>query len=676
MVLDDEVKKLVDWKNPPTLSDLKTDYQDGVSDHTTHKNNVDKYLKLIDGKLDIKIPKGRSKVQPKLIRKQAEWRYAALEEPFLSADKLFTVNGVTYQDVEAAKQNEMILNKQFKVDIDRIKLINKYIRTAVNTGTVILKVSWYVEEGIVREEVEVPVYASPEESVMYIQDMVNQGQMSQEEAMAMIESGEPIQLGTEMQVVEKQTLVKNCPVVEVRDSRQVIIDPTCEGDISQAKFIIDRFTSDLSTLKKDGRYSNLEKIVIPEGDTEGDDNYPHRNTSFVFKDKPRQKLTVYEYWGYWDINGDGIVKPIVASWVGNTIIRLEENPYPDKKLPFVLVQYLPPNSATDIYGDPDASLLEDNQNIIGAITRGMIDLLGKSANSQQGIRKDALDPTNKLRFINGEDYEFNPHVTPDNAIHMSKYPEIPNSALTIISLQNAEAEALTGIKSFSDGITGNALGDQVGGIRSALDATAKRELGILRRLSKGLVDIARKIIAMNSVWLSDEEIIRISDAEYIAIKRDDLAGNFDLDLTVSTAEENNQKANELSFMLQTMGNTVPFDITKILLVEIAELRKMHKLSQALKEFEPKPDPLAQEKAMLEIELLKAQIANEQAKAGENEVDIALKQAKTHTELAKARNVSSDADIKDLNYIEQGSGIAQDRELEKLRFKNKKVDKQQ
>ena len=181
MVLDDEVKKLVNWKNPPTLSNLKTDYQDGVSDHTTHKNNVDKYLKLIDGKLDINIPKGRSKVQPKLIRKQAEWRYAALEEPFLSADKLFTVSGVTYQDVEAAKQNEMILNKQFKVDIDRIKLINKYIRTAVNTGTVILKVSWYVEEGIVREEVEVPVYASPEESVMYIQDMVNQGQMSRSE---------------------------------------------------------------------------------------------------------------------------------------------------------------------------------------------------------------------------------------------------------------------------------------------------------------------------------------------------------------------------------------------------------------------------------------------------------------------------------------------------------------
>ena len=46
----------------------------------------------------------------------------------------------------------------------------------------------------------------------------------------------------------------------------------------------------------------------------------------------------YEYWGYWDINNDGIVKPFVATWVGDVMIRLEENPYPDKQLPYVLVQ--------------------------------------------------------------------------------------------------------------------------------------------------------------------------------------------------------------------------------------------------------------------------------------------------------------------------------------------------
>jgi hypothetical protein len=49
---------------------------------------------------------------------------------------------------------------------------------------------------------------------------------------------------------------------------------------------------------------------------------------------------------------------------------MEENPFPDKKLPFISVQYLPTRKS--IYGEPDGALLEDNQKIIGAVTRGMI----------------------------------------------------------------------------------------------------------------------------------------------------------------------------------------------------------------------------------------------------------------------------------------------------------------
>ena len=42
-------------------------------------------------------------------------------------------------------------------------------------------------------------------------------------------------------------------------------------------------------------------------------------------------MVMYEYWGNYDINDDGIAEPIVCAWVGSTVIRLELNPYPDKK---------------------------------------------------------------------------------------------------------------------------------------------------------------------------------------------------------------------------------------------------------------------------------------------------------------------------------------------------------
>ena len=678
----ESAKKLVDWNNPPSVRDLKQDLAEAKSNHDLHVNKVNESLTALRGELKIKIKEGRSKVQPKLVRKQNEWRYSALEEPFLSTDDMFIVNPVTYKDVEAAKQNMLILNKQFRTDIPKVKFINKYIRTAVNTGTVIVKLNWEYEKGMVTEEV--PVYTkTPEELYSALQQKINAGQMTEEEAIPIMESGQPIQIGVESREVEEDVI--NRPVLQVKDSRNVIIDPSCEGDIDNAQFIIDIFLTDLSTLKKDSRYSNLDLISENQFNGASLDDYQYYDTeyktdpNFKFQDKPRKKLVAYEYWGYWDINGDGIVKPIVATWIGDVMIRLEENPYPDKKLPFVVVQYLPPDHDT-VYGDSDASLLKENQDIIGAISRSIIDLIGRSANAQQGVRKDLLDPINRDRFNKGMDFEYNPVTNIENALYMTHIPEVPRSALELIQLQNSEAEALTGVKAFTGGISGDALGSSVGGIRSALDATAKRELGILRRLSDGLKEIGKKIIAMNSVWLSDEEIIRITDDDFVAIKRSDLAGNFDLSLTVSTAEMDNQKASELAFMLQTTGNSLPFDITKIILTKIADLRKLPDLSKMIADYQPQPDPLEQQKAQLEIELLKAQIANEKAKANENAVDVQLKAAKTQSELAKAGKLSSEKDRVDLDYVEQATGLTQDRELEKqmvgkkLQFQQNKSNK--
>ena len=55
--------------------------------------------------------KGRSSVQPKLIRRQAEWRYSALTEPFLGTNKLYKVSPLTFEDARSAKQNELLPNQ-------------------------------------------------------------------------------------------------------------------------------------------------------------------------------------------------------------------------------------------------------------------------------------------------------------------------------------------------------------------------------------------------------------------------------------------------------------------------------------------------------------------------------------------------------------------------------------
>ncbi|QEA03300.1 portal protein [Klebsiella phage KpCHEMY26] len=664
---------LTDWKNEPNVTDLKSDYDSASSAHSAQMSKITAWLDNLNvtGPAKPKKLPGRSSVQPMLIRKQAEWRYSALTEPFLSTDELFSVSPVTWEDRQAAIQNQLVLNYQFNIKIDKVRFIDDYVRTAVNEGTVIVRVGWREQTQKIKETVPVYAYypAQTPDQVAAIQealqlklenpnayhnlpdDIIASVDYSYENRGAYVAKQE----GT--QEVEYDKIIVNQPTAEVVNSQNVVIDPTCNGDIKQAQFVIYSFETSKSDLEKDGRYKNLDKISASMSNPlNTPDHMTEDQSGFNFKDEPRKKFIAYEYWGYWDINGDGKTVPIVATFVGNTMIRLEENPFPDKQIPFVIVPYLPVTRS--IYGEPDGALLEDNQKIIGATTRAMIDILARSANGQTGIRKDMLDVTNRRKFDKGEDYEFNANVDPRQGVYMHTSPEIPQSAPLMIQYQNNEAESLTGVKSFSQGIASQALGDVAAGIRGALDAASKRELGILRRLAQGIVDIGYKFVSMNAEFLSEEEVVRITNDDFVSVRRDELAGNFDLKLSISTAEADNQKAQELAFMLQTMGNSLPFEMSQMVLSDIARLRNMPDLAKRIEKYQPQPDPLAQRKAELEIALLEAQIAETQSKAIENRASAGYK-------ATQAGNVQSDTDLKNLDYVEQESGVKQARDVERI-----------
>ena len=673
---------LTNWKNPPTVEALKRDFLSAKPTHDAHKVKLVKWRDNLNviGSAQVNPPKGSSRIVPKLIRKQAEWRYPALSEPFLSTDDVFNVYPVTWEDKEAAVQNELVLNHQFNNQIDKNSFIDQTVRAVVNEGTAIVRVGWDFEEETNTVEVPTFQYVPDPNAAQLHEQLAQMWQESPSQYLSEVpeelrnahemtlQSGvpmSPVQTGVAKQKVTKT--VKNQPTVQVCNLDNVLIDPTCLGDIDKAKFAIYSFESSLEELQKAGKYSNLETINVDGNSRTADPYYSTTSnvnvasTGFNFNDKPRKKFVVYEYWGYWDIDGTGLVKPFVAAWVGDTLIRMEENPFPDKKLPFVVIPYLP--VVRSIYGEPDGELLEDNQKILGAVVRGMIDIMGKSANGQTGIRKDMLDATNRRKFDKGMDYEFNQTVDPRQGVHMHTYPEIPRSAEFMMSLQNMEAESLTGVRSFSSGVSGASLGDVAAGVRGALDAASKRELGILRRISSGIVKIGKKLISMNSEFLSDEEVIRVTNAEFVTIKREDLVGSFDLKLSISTAEEDNHKAEQLAFMLQTMGNNLDPALTKMILADIAKLRKMPELAKKIIDYEPQPDPMQQMMQMLQMQLLQAQIATEQAKAMELQYRAQLGDAKVGTEQAKAANLQSDTDIKNLNFVEQETGVQQERNLQ-------------
>jgi hypothetical protein len=348
------------------------------------------------------------------------------------------------------------------------------------------------------------------------------------------------------------------------------------------------------------------------------------------------------------VEGNGKLVPIVATWIGDVIIRMEMNPFPDEKIPLVVVPYLPVKR--DIYGEPDAELLEDHQKIQGAVTRGMIDLLGRSANSQHGFAKGMLDPLNRRRYEEGKDYEFNPSTPPNQGIYEHKYPELPQSALLMLQMMNQDAEALTGVKSFSGGLSGEAYGKVATGIRGVLDAASKRETAILRRLAKGLAKIGQKFISMNAEFLSEEEVVRVTNDLFVMVRREDLKGNFDLKVDISTIEEDNAKAQDMGFMLQTIGPNAGPEIMLMILADIAELKRMPKLAQKLRTFKPQPSP--EEQMLRQLEMQKLQM------------EVAVMQSQIELNKAKAAQALSMKDRTDLEFVEQETGTNHAREMEK------------
>lgn len=616
-------KKLTSWKNEPTIEILKRDFEASKQTHIVQANKVIRWndIRNVTGKSKPVKIKGRSSIQPKLVRRQAEWRYPALSEPFLNSEKIFQVNPRTFEDLDAAKQNEILLNYQFDVKLNKVKFIDDYVRTVVDEGSCIVQVGW--ERLTTKEKQVVPVYsyypAEDEEALAILNQALELKQKNPREYNENIDEaikasidysqqngGEPVlahQVGEQEVLVDK--VIENRPTVEILNTLNVYVDPTCNGDLDKALFIIKSFETNQAECKKAGIYKNLDKVNWAGNNPNSDgDHYTSADENFN-EDLIRKKVVAYEYWGFYDINGTGSLTPIVATWIGSVMIRMEENPFPDGKLPFVIVQYLPVRNS--VYGEPDCELLEENQQIMGAITRGLVDILGRSANAQQGFAKGMLDPLNKRRFENGEDYEFNPNLSPQTGYIEHTFNELPQSVLAYVQMLNADAEALTGVKSFSGGMSGDAYGQVAAGIQGAIDAATKRETAILRRLAYGVSEIGNKIIAMNAVFLSEEEVIRVTNKQFITIKREDIKGNFDLKVDINTAEVDQAKAQDLGFMLQTLGPNMDPMITMKILAEIADLKRMPTLAEELRNYQPKPDPIEEAKRQLEVEEEKAKI---------------------------------------------------------------------
>ena len=681
------------WKNAPDVADLKADWTSAENGQNIFRKKLLEWEQTREGGPELTITGvGRSTARPLLVRKQNEWKYPALEDPLLSAANLFNISPRNPGDAPAAKQNSQLLNYQWNTKVNKTKLITDIIRTVVDEGTVIVKTGWDTVMGTKKVQEEVPVFANPEESLMMMKAAIDAGEMSMEQAQAMLETGEPMVKGMELQTVEREVLIKNQPSYEVCLNANVIIDPSCDGVVSDALFAIHEYDTSYAELYKHayekdeegnetGFYHNIEHVLPDDGDPDYDAYKSQESNNFEFKDKTRKRMRAYEYWGYWDIHGDGELVSIVATWIGNTMIRLEENPYPHGRIPFSVATYMPVKKS--VWGEPDAELLKENQESIGKMTRAIHDITARQAVGQEFIDESLFpSPSVKNAYEKGNTVYYRAGLDASRAIHRKDVQQVGSTPFDVINWQMTDASELTGTRPF-----GGPGGPKMGGSqqqRDSMDGTAKRELSILRRLCDMLfVDMARMTISMNQVFLSEEEVIRVTDKEFITIQRDDLQGEFDLKIKVSTPERDEDQATKLMTLLQTNAANMDPEIKKMHYVKLAELWKHDDLAEAVRNYQPQPDPMQQELMALQLEeqKLKNALAQKQLEDYDSKIyerlsrtdenaqgDAALKQAKAEQALATAEKIKSETDILDQTFMYLQNGDKRREQVEDMQFK--------
>ena len=662
-----DLAKETGWANPPTVSNLSGDIEAARPSQTEYVTQLKLWMEYLEAKGTGAAPKrkGRSQVQPKLIKKHAEWRHPSMSEPFLSSAKLFDVAPRSWEDKQGAIQSELLLNHQFERYVDKVAFIDEMVRVGDNQGTAVIEVGWKrITEMVPTEVPTLEFYPLPPEAQQEMEQlkadialmanplMFNQLPVERREAAIYSQTNNVPVIATvvDVETILTEKILKNHPTAQIIDLMNLFVDPSCNGKLSDARFMAYSFETSKGELRADGRYKNIDHITVSSASS----GEPQHNTttpnSFQFSDEERKRFVAYKMYALWDIEKNGQLKPIVATWANNILLQLDMSPFSDEEFPFVIIPVNP--IPKKWHGEPDGELLIEQQKTVGALTRGMIDLLGRSANGQQGMPKQFLDAPNRRKFDEGEDYEYNPAMgNPEQLIIMHKYPEIPQSAMALMMQQYTDAESYTGQQSYGSGVNSGSLGDVATGIKGALAATAKREMSVLRRYASGVAKVGQKFLSMSKDFLADDEIVRVTNDQFVAITRDGIDGKFDITVKVSSAEEDNLKAQELSFMLQTVGPKVDFNITKKVMAEVARLRKMPELAHDIANFEPQPDPLAVAEAEGKVEKLRAEIATEQAKR--------------EYYLAQTRLLGAKADQQALDTVEQGTGTKHVRDVAKM-----------
>ena len=612
---------------------------------------------------------GRSSLVWKLIMKQGEALISNLVKPFLGNFDIVNMDPMTEADVYKTKIAEKLTNHYWNKEFKPVRFLKTLGRVNVMEGTVFVRVGWNRETKERKETI--PLEAITEQM---------REQLGSKGA-EFVENTD----GTVTITVTK--ILSNHPTAKVVRGENVYIDPTADL-FEELKFLIYEDVSSLGEISNDPIYDEEAvkrfRSLIRENDDKKYDQeiHPYNPTDFEFLDESRKKIRLYEYWGKYDLYNDGKDVPVVAVMAkygeNNMVIRMEENPFPFKKIPFVCIPFY--EDPFSVHGRALAAVISDEQKLSTSIVRGIIDNMSNSNNGVKFFKKNALDIVNLNRLKRGDKIvEINTQDSINTAVMDGTFNQLPQYIFGMLSMMDQQAEALTGVSKAMQGIPGSEIKASSSNFSAMMTQSQVRLLDVTTNITNGLKEMIEMWVAMMTQYVDDSEVKRITGIDIPALKQQEtqrLAQQFGLDqlppdtamkamvmvanevedmfdksdfkydlkIKVGTDGLKQIKIQNILMLMQQIGGlmesgTIPPDALKLLLADLADQLDRPDIAQMITEYQPQPNPMAQKAAELELQKKSAEVKKDEALAAN-----AMARTQNVASKTKKDTIMTDADM--------------------------------
>jgi hypothetical protein len=430
------------------------------------------------------------------------------------------------------------------------------------------------------------------------------------------------------------------PTVEAVPFESVIPDPAATS-LDECRFIIYRRKVTVGEIMGNpewyGKHSKETlAILLPNSNTLYDPAPTRgREDTYDPEDRSLEKIEIFEYYGYYDLNNDDEPEPVLMIWSDNLLLRATESPFTFGPIPFDNAVYS--KIPFSIYGATMEELIGDHQRLRTGITRGIIDNMMNSNNGTKFVRKGSLDATNFRRLMNNDPLvELNApsQLSADALIYDGNFNQLPPDVYKMLEDTQKEEENLSGITRYAIGSDSRSLNQTATGIGIISSMSQRRLIYITRHISDMMESVFAKWASLNANLI--DNVVIPTSMGYAEVSGAELPENsMGIKITTPTEGLKEKRMAELASMVQAVapmvGQTGP-EIVLGLLSEMASTMDMPRLQRQLMESMNKPNPAQNMQQMAaQIEAQKAQ------------VDMMKQSASAQKDIASAQKYTAEAD---------------------------------